>query len=641
MLRSIGIASALVFVLSGISGAEWLQIGSTDIGLADMTSGGKPTTLVIREFSDISDYAFDGSDLEIPFTLEGAGATVYLVIYTVDQHPSLTITGEGPGPHNDPEHGAAGWHVFDDVDMLVFKSDGVRLEEGANSIVWNGRDLNGDVVSSGSYDLFLAAFDDEATPHVVGTIRPNTGSVHQLIVDTNRGLMFGPSEYVNNMENDWVENLLGRDEINLQEVEAACGENCSSRIHNGTPLNADYTEWIGNINGGGGWLVRYNFDWDANQVTPVTDWAQDAGATDGILSCGDNLPGRQYASITNPEKTIVWAGSGVSGTVAKLIGWSVETGDLVSGKDWDLSEIFMYDNNGSDRVGGIGWLSRMSDGEPDPFGITTTGHHTSVILRLDYDGNVKYINRNGDGFGDVEAFANGAFSGGLIYGHTEAPSFKYSIYSTKWGWTVYPAGGADVVNYGYVLGEDGSGLFQLQPKNIPSSFPDHIMIVDDNESDWDGVYLSVGGVEGGAASNDWMSVITDDPNPTTPPLLPVVQMPYDQKRVRLGEATTAVSEIESDVLPASYELGNAYPNPFNPETTISFSLPWEVDMTVKIFNEQGQFVRDLVNDRMGPGEFTVTWDGTDANGVKVSSGVYIYKIQGPNLGMSKKVTLLK
>ena len=641
VLRSIGIASVLLLTLSGISGADWLLIGDPDIGLADMTSGGKPTTVAIQELSDIADYAFDGSDLEIPFTLDGTGATVYLVIYTVDQHPPLTIEGEGPGPYNDPENAAAGWHVFEDVDWLVYKSDGVRLEEGANTIVWNGRDLNGEIVPAGSYDLFLAAFDDEATPHIVGTVRPNFGGVHQLIVDTDRGLMFGPSEYVHNMENDWIENLLGRDEVNRQEVEAACGDNCSSRIHNGTPLNADYTEWIGNINGGGGWLVRYNFDWDALQVIPQSDWALDAGAVDGILSCGDALPGRQYASITNPEKTIVWAGGGVSGTVAKLTGWDVETGELVPGKDWDLSEIFLYDNNGSDRVGGVGWISRMSNGEPDPFGITTTGHHTSVILRLDYDGNVKYINRNGDGFGDMEAFSDGAFGGGLIYGHTEAPSFKYSIYSTKWGWTVYPAGGADVVNYGYVLGEDGSGLFKFQPKAIPATFPDHLMIVDEGESDWDGVYLNIGAGEGGAATNDWVSQLGDDPNPVVPLLFPIVHMPYDQKRVSLGSAATAIAELEDRNTPDEYELGNAYPNPFNPETTIRFSLPWSVDVKVDVFNDQGQLVRSLVNETMNAGQFEVTWDGKNDAGQQVASGVYIYKINAPNLSMSKKVTFLK
>ena len=130
VLRSMGIASVLLLTLSGISGANWLLIGDPDIGLADMTSGGKPTTLTIQELSDIADYAFDGSDLEIPFTLEGTGATVYLVIYTVDQHPPLTIEGEGPEPYNDPEHAAAGWHVFEDVDLAGLQVRRCALRRG-------------------------------------------------------------------------------------------------------------------------------------------------------------------------------------------------------------------------------------------------------------------------------------------------------------------------------------------------------------------------------------------------------------------------------------------------------------------------------------------------------------------------------
>jgi hypothetical protein len=112
--------------------------------------------------------------------------------------------------------------------------------------------------------------------------------------------------------------------------------------------------------------------------------------------------------------------------------------------------------------------------------------------------------------------------------------------------------------------------------------------------------------------------------------------------VSLGvPVTTVVQALETDVLPTAAALGDAYPNPFNPETTIRFSLPWQVPVTVRIFNDQGQFVRDLINERAGPGEFAVTWDGTDANGGQVSSGVYIYKIEAPNLRMSKKVTFLK
>ena len=64
-------------------------------------------------------------------------------------------------------------------------------------------------------------------------------------------------------------------------------------------------------------------------------------------------------------------------------------------------------------------------------------------------------------------------------------------------------------------------------------------------------------------------------------------------------------------------------------------------MKIDIFKEQGQFVNSLVDGSLGAGDFEVTWDGTDANGNLVSSGVYIYKIKAPNLSFSKKVTFLK
>ena len=167
------------------------------------------------------------------------------------------------------------------------------------------------------------------------------------------------------------------------------------------------------------------------------------------------------------------------------------------------------------------------------------------------------------------------------------------------------------------------------------TWPQFTIIVND-DTDWDGVFMQVGGIQDEAGSNDWIPA--DTPFPL---IYPLAHWPYDQARVNLGEPATAVEEIDSQVLPTSYELGNAYPNPFNPETTIRFSLPWEVDVKVEIFNEQGQFVNSLVDQRLGAGDFEVTWDGTDANGNLVSSGVYIYKIKGPNLNFSKKVTFLK
>ncbi len=636
---------SLVFAM-GLSAAvsvnaQFLHIGNPDLQLPDMTSGGKPTTLEISGVSDMTNYAFDGSDVEIPFQLNGSGATVWLIIYTEGYKAPFTIKGEGPGPYQDPEHANPGWHVVNGTDVLVYKSAGERFDEGDNSIVWNGRDMDGNVVERGSYQMFLAAFDDEATPHVVGVAARQFGSGQTIYINPDRGEFVNFTGEVSNMENDWI--AAGIDAFDLvdnQSVVDACGdrEGCPTGMLSATPLNASGTEWIGNNRGGGfGWLFRYQYDWDTRQITMHEDWGEDAGAELGILNMQDVLPGRQYASATNPDKSVIYATAGVSGTVSKIAAYSVESGALLD--EWDLSDVFLYDNKGSDRSGGPGTFARFYDGEPDPAGLTMSGHHTSLTVRLDYDGNVVYMNRNGDGFGDSKTFSEGTF-GDFEYGHTEAPAFKYSLYSTKWGWVTNIEAGSNTTQNGFMLGEDGSGLFHFEPKNIPTSWPQYNIVVDEMDGDWDGVYMSIGGFGDAASANDFVPV----PEEGALAILsryPIVHMPYDQKRAMLGDAPTAVHELEGAALPTDYAVSDAAPNPFNPETSINFSLPWDAPIRVEIFNAQGQKVRTLLDDRMNAGEFRISWDGRDDSGMQVGSGMYIYRIQAPNLNVTRKVTLLK
>ena len=155
------------------------------------------------------------------------------------------------------------------------------------------------------------------------------------------------------------------------------------------------------------------------------------------------------------------------------------------------------------------------------------------------------------------------------------------------------------------------------------------------------MYISVGENDPGQRTNDWAPPPTDDQIVSYYSYHWLVQLPYDQKRVSLGDPATAVEAVEGEATPKAAALGDAFPNPFNPETTIRFSLPWEAPVSVKVFNTQGQFVVDLVDESLPAGNFEITWDGKDADGVEVSSGVYVYKIEAPNLSLSKKVTFLK
>lgn len=89
------------------------------------------------------------------------------------------------------------------------------------------------------------------------------------------------------------------------------------------------------------------------------------------------------------------------------------------------------------------------------------------------------------------------------------------------------------------------------------------------------------------------------------------------------------------------KLGN-YPNPFNPETTISMSIPNPGRVELEVYNIKGQLVKKLMDAQMEPGVFAVNWNGKDNYGKKSASGTYIARcsVNGTVIG-SQKMTLLK
>ena len=88
-------------------------------------------------------------------------------------------------------------------------------------------------------------------------------------------------------------------------------------------------------------------------------------------------------------------------------------------------------------------------------------------------------------------------------------------------------------------------------------------------------------------------------------------------------------------------LNSNFPNPFNPETTISYSLGENSHVSIGIYNLKGQLVRTLVSDRQTPGEHSVVWNGKDDRGAAVSSGVYFYRMQSGTYSKTNKMLLLK
>jgi hypothetical protein len=110
---------------------------------------------------------------------------------------------------------------------------------------------------------------------------------------------------------------------------------------------------------------------------------------------------------------------------------------------------------------------------------------------------------------------------------------------------------------------------------------------------------------------------------------------------RIYKKSSTVDIEESKEMIVDYSLSHAFPNPFNPNTTLKFSLPKEEKVTIKVFNVLGKEIKTILNETRNSGETQITWDGTDNKGNQVTSGVYIINMQAGLFNQNKKAVLLK
>ncbi len=102
-----------------------------------------------------------------------------------------------------------------------------------------------------------------------------------------------------------------------------------------------------------------------------------------------------------------------------------------------------------------------------------------------------------------------------------------------------------------------------------------------------------------------------------------------------------IAQITETDLPKEFRLNQNYPNPFNPTTSITFALPKNSFVNVKVYDMLGREVRTLLSSDMPAGNHGVQWKGDDNGGHFVSSGTYIYRITTDNFVSTKKMILMK
>ena len=109
-----------------------------------------------------------------------------------------------------------------------------------------------------------------------------------------------------------------------------------------------------------------------------------------------------------------------------------------------------------------------------------------------------------------------------------------------------------------------------------------------------------------------------------------------------GGVTSVVQQPGSSTLPLHVDLYQNYPNPFNSQTVLSFRLyDSHAHVTFDIYNLTGRWIIRLLDAQLAAGHHRVIWNGTDQNGKKVGSGVYLYQINVNGLKRGGKMILLR
>ena len=102
-----------------------------------------------------------------------------------------------------------------------------------------------------------------------------------------------------------------------------------------------------------------------------------------------------------------------------------------------------------------------------------------------------------------------------------------------------------------------------------------------------------------------------------------------------------VTAVETTQRPSMARLLRNYPNPFNPRTTVEFTLSHDATASLRVYDARGRLVRTLLESYVAAGKHSVTWDGRNERGVTVVSGVYFLRLQAGDQYLARTVNLLK
>ncbi|MBN1293517.1 MAG: T9SS type A sorting domain-containing protein [Candidatus Latescibacteria bacterium] len=586
-----------------------------------------PTTLTLLA-PDIVHYDFDGTELEIPVTITGKQATGVFMVYTKDMASNIKQV------HN----GHLGWHYVNNIDTCVYMSSVFEMNQGANTVSWEGKDADGNMAPSGEYTYYLWGYD-AVTPRMLackffGPKSNQAGFIQQHDVDNNpltTPIYYPPAGAITQIGKDdggydgsenpgiktrakWV---LGNDPLDQSLIETTTfmGWNDHGKIAF-MPGDHNYffvQNYIAKAVISGGQQIVMKWKWAPNGQSE-----QDLDFGDGGNWTVANTSGG-YAGPISDNVSNLWIVIGDnsypdSSNPASMYYLDPETGSQLREYDftwlwWDPTEVDRAINQLQLKYHGGPTMANYMNGRMYCAGLSFCLKHCVDPNQDDDDDVTLWYNGNGDYVGDRYFEEDRGETAWLCSAGSAAP-WVYDYTADNNGFSIFSAYDLGALSMG-VMAPDGTGVgYFALPSEVASLKYGQLTV--DNGGAYDGLY---GDFPNDPDNKAGLWYVANDSFKGT---------------------ITAAPVVVEDASPAAFTVAQNSPNPFNPTTTINFTIPDAGIVTIDVFNAAGQKIDTIVNDYMEAGTHSTVWSASD-----YSAGVYFYTVKSGDFSKTMKMTLLK
>jgi len=560
-------------------------------------------------------YEFDGSDLAVQVDVTGVGGVMNFLVFTKGKAEEIgQIT-----------NGFLGWHYVNKIDTCIFISEEVDILVGSNTYVWDGKDADGGVVPEGEYTYYIYANDNKNIKTLCTSVFPFNWNENAIIrmIDDDGSVMTNPEIYTGGTDvkggedrtekthRKWV---IGSDPDDATLIETTTVMAYADKVSIALdPL--DHTMWFKATQTPAAGMEIAKYQWVPNGASEIqTDWGEDGLTGFSFPSYCDEL----HNSLAVIGETLYTINQNFfdDASPSELVYIDLEEGFEITRVD--LSKWWVNIDEGGEAGGqAVGGPHDLTVGPNETLSI---GAHTTCVNHMlapyreeDAGGDVEditlWVNLNGDYTGDHN-FEETSEKPWICNDFNVGP-YKYNTGVDALGFTTFPSYDMGAVTYG-IFAPDGTGMSYkaLAGETATIKYGNYFI---QTGCPYDGLYMDDaprGDFEGAPG---WWYVGHDSIT---------------------GTIGTGIGV--ADDAPAAFAVAQNSPNPFNPTTTIGFTLANSGTVSVDVYNVAGQNVDTIVNEFMDSGSHSVVWDASD-----FSAGVYFYTVKSGDFSKTIKMTLVK